>query len=562
MPDDATPHLGLPYIAASQAQKHVTHNEALHVLDSVVQLAVLDQNLTAPPGSPAEGDRYIVAASPTGAWAGQAGKIAAYVDTAWNFYTPGAGWIAFVVDEATLYFWNGTAWASMQGIITALQNLTLLGIGATADATNPFSAKLNKALWTAKYAADGGDGDLRYTMNKETTSDTVSLLFQKAFSGRAEVGLIGDDNLSFKVSPDGSAWTVAAAMDKTTGLITLVGDPTSALHAATKQYVDSHGGGRELLTAARTYYVRTDGSDSNTGLVDSAAGAFLTVQKAIDAVASLDLNIYDATIQIKDGTYTGANVFKSLVGAGKCIIRGNAATPANVLLSITGADCFSTADGCVGMYYLKDFKMVTTASGSCIRNSESGCHIKLANLDFGACVVSHIYSNKLGAIIQVDGSYAISGGAAYHYIASNGGSVLNTVGSAATVTLTGTPAFSAIFALAQISGLLQINIAEITFSGAATGKRFAAKTRGFIYTSGGGLTYFPGSVAGTLDTGGGYDGYIPSDSKTVGALPSAAIAGQRYIVTDTTVTTFSSVVVGGGTNTVPVYSDGTNWKIG
>ena len=67
---DATTHLLLPYILAAQAQKHVTHNEALRVLDNLVQLAVLDRDLNAPPGAPAEGDRYIVKASPapTGAW--------------------------------------------------------------------------------------------------------------------------------------------------------------------------------------------------------------------------------------------------------------------------------------------------------------------------------------------------------------------------------------------------------------------------------------------------------------------------------------------------------------
>jgi len=238
-----TPNLALPYIAAAQAQKHVTHNEALHVLDRLVQLAVLDKDLATPPGSPTEGQRWIVAASPTGAWAGHATQIAAWEDGAWAFSAPVAGWIAFVVDEATLYFWNGAAWASMQGVITALQNLSMLGVGTTADATNPFSAKLNKALWTAKYAAEGGDGDLRYTLNKETTSDTASLLFQKGYSGRAEFGLIGDDNLTFKVSADGTAWTNALTVDKTTGRLALAGDPTGALHAATKQYVDAASGG-------------------------------------------------------------------------------------------------------------------------------------------------------------------------------------------------------------------------------------------------------------------------------------------------------------------------------
>jgi hypothetical protein len=56
-----TTHLGLPFIEGSQAQKHVTHNEALRILDSVVQIGVLDIDRTAPPSSPAEGDRHIVA---------------------------------------------------------------------------------------------------------------------------------------------------------------------------------------------------------------------------------------------------------------------------------------------------------------------------------------------------------------------------------------------------------------------------------------------------------------------------------------------------------------------
>jgi hypothetical protein len=63
---DDTPNLRLPYIMAAQSQKHVTHNEAIRALDAVVQLAVLDRDLAAPPVSPAEGDRYIVAANPTG----------------------------------------------------------------------------------------------------------------------------------------------------------------------------------------------------------------------------------------------------------------------------------------------------------------------------------------------------------------------------------------------------------------------------------------------------------------------------------------------------------------
>src|SRR5262245_61369470 len=107
---DETSNLKLPYILAAQSQKHITHNEALRALDAIVQLSVADKDLSAPPGSPAEGVRYIVGSSPTGAWAGHGTEIAAYQDAAWAFYAPLEGWLAWVADEDTLYVFNGASW--------------------------------------------------------------------------------------------------------------------------------------------------------------------------------------------------------------------------------------------------------------------------------------------------------------------------------------------------------------------------------------------------------------------------------------------------------------------
>ena len=103
-------NLALAYLEAAQSQKHVTVNEALSGLDVLVQLSVLDRDLTAPPGSPVEGDRYLVAAGATGAWAGQAGKIAAWQAGAWMFHTPRNGWKAWVADEAAFVFYDAGAW--------------------------------------------------------------------------------------------------------------------------------------------------------------------------------------------------------------------------------------------------------------------------------------------------------------------------------------------------------------------------------------------------------------------------------------------------------------------
>jgi hypothetical protein len=75
-----TLNLKMPYILPSQAQKHVTHNEALRLLDAVVHLSVKSRNRAEAPEAPASGDRYLVAAAAAGAWAGKGGAIASCID--------------------------------------------------------------------------------------------------------------------------------------------------------------------------------------------------------------------------------------------------------------------------------------------------------------------------------------------------------------------------------------------------------------------------------------------------------------------------------------------------
>jgi hypothetical protein len=107
---DTTPHLSLPLIAEAQAQKHITHNEALADLDTLVQLTVKDRDLAAPPASPVEGDAYIVASGATGDWAGHEGEIAAFRNGGWVFHAPQEGWRAWVADEDVLLIHDGSAW--------------------------------------------------------------------------------------------------------------------------------------------------------------------------------------------------------------------------------------------------------------------------------------------------------------------------------------------------------------------------------------------------------------------------------------------------------------------
>lgn len=126
-----TPNLNLPYLAAAQAQKHVTHNEALRALDAIVHLSVLDRDLSMPPLAPAEGDRYLVAAGAAGAWSGKAGTVAAYQDGAWAFHAPRIGWLCFIADEAATCVWNGSAWAGAAGLDGPQVRLNLAVNGAS-----------------------------------------------------------------------------------------------------------------------------------------------------------------------------------------------------------------------------------------------------------------------------------------------------------------------------------------------------------------------------------------------------------------------------------------------
>jgi hypothetical protein len=112
-----TPHLALPLIVAAQAQKHVTHNEALASLDALVQLSVKERNRTAAPASPAEGDRYLVGTGATGVFAGHADEIALFDGGAWRFLAPRAGWLAYVAAEDLFLLNDGAAWDGLGGAI-------------------------------------------------------------------------------------------------------------------------------------------------------------------------------------------------------------------------------------------------------------------------------------------------------------------------------------------------------------------------------------------------------------------------------------------------------------
>lgn len=216
---DISYSLSLPFIAPSQAQKHVTHNEALRILDALTQLAVASDDTTSAPLSAAEGARYIIGNGATGDWAGHDGEVALLDNGTWRYFVPRAGWRAFVLAREALVVHDGIDWIDLDS--AELQDIEGFGLGMVSATDTPFSAKLNAALWTALYAADGGTGGLVQTLNKETTTDDLGLVFQQDFETRALIGLFGSDNLRLATSTDGVNFRDGLVVDSDTGAVSL-----------------------------------------------------------------------------------------------------------------------------------------------------------------------------------------------------------------------------------------------------------------------------------------------------------------------------------------------------
>ena len=105
-----TPNLQLPEIAESQASKYLTHNEALRVLDALCPNLVVQDTLSTPPGSPTNGQCWIIGPAATGAWAGHETEIAQRYGGTWYFITPLEGWAAWDIDAAAQVRFDGAVW--------------------------------------------------------------------------------------------------------------------------------------------------------------------------------------------------------------------------------------------------------------------------------------------------------------------------------------------------------------------------------------------------------------------------------------------------------------------
>ncbi len=183
--------------------------------------------------------------------------------------------MAWVADEDALLAFDGADWVTAAAA-AALQNVPMLGVNATADATNLLT------LASAASLFDHAGAGHQQKINKAAAGDTASQLYQSNASGRAELGLVGDDDFHVKVSADGSAWHEAVVIDKDTGRIGL------GTHAPTSRVTVSENAVAppSAATGTLTHLVQADGVSCRFFLDAFASNAQLNFRRANGSNAS------------------------------------------------------------------------------------------------------------------------------------------------------------------------------------------------------------------------------------------------------------------------------------
>lgn len=146
---DTTPTLGLTVLTEGQDAAEVSVNSSFNIIDAL--FAGAEDFTATPPGSPTNGQVYLVATGATGAWAGQDGKVAAYY-TGWIFLTPKEGWRIFVKDEDAEYLYDGTAWTALAQRLSLATGITAFAGGGQGSAT-----QLTKEVNRVTTVATAGD---------------------------------------------------------------------------------------------------------------------------------------------------------------------------------------------------------------------------------------------------------------------------------------------------------------------------------------------------------------------------------------------------------------------
>jgi hypothetical protein len=223
MSNDTTPRLSLPFVAAGQAQKHITVNEALGKLDGLVQLAVQSRTVAAQPASPVDGAMHILPTGATGAsWFDKAaGLLARHADGIWETLTPSAGWLAWIIDEGLALIHDGQNWTPLS---STFKNLTA--------ARSPFFASTRFEILEQEVTLSGA--------SVATTVTIPSRAIVLGVSTRTSAAITGATSYSCGVSGEAGKFGASLGVAKNASNVGVIG-PT-AYYADTPVVITAAGG--------------------------------------------------------------------------------------------------------------------------------------------------------------------------------------------------------------------------------------------------------------------------------------------------------------------------------
>lgn len=271
---------------------------------------------------------------------------------------------------------------------------------------------------------------------------------------------------------------------------------------------------KTALSANTTFYVSEPGSNSNNGLSSAAPWPLSSCWSNLRD--QYDLAGHVATFQLvipATGYFSiGCTAYGAIGGAcgpSSVVFNGDLAVPGNYLVAPSIGTPFVSAFGSAFTLqnldvdgHIANGDCVVVGQGGMIAISAPGQQMYFRDAD--ASGGNHMTVAQ-GGVLNVNGNYTIRGGGQAHILAGDGGIVYyntNGVPGIISVTLQNNKTFAAAFMLAVNCGV--INVQSIAWLGTAQGPRYLAKSNGVITTFGGGANYFPGSAAGSVNTGGQY----------------------------------------------------------
>jgi hypothetical protein len=262
-----------------------------------------------------------------------------------------------------------------------------------------------------------------------------------------------------------------------------------------------------LPPSGNNFYVNSAlGNDNNDGLYNEAGRAFATIQGAINNISARYLSFGTVNINVNAGVYAGFTFVPSFISTWNVV--GSPGSPSSIIVnSLTpgvnaGRGVISYANTTVivsGMTFNTYYENL----------GASGGNVTVHDVNLNGSTRTAALSSYAGGILYVYGTNSFSGSG--NSLLAAGASGFMQVGyqdAANTVycsfVISGTPAWSAACVVATSGSTINIVSAVTTFTGNATGPRYAANSNGVIIVFGAGPNYLPGDSAGGVVTGGVY----------------------------------------------------------